>query len=65
MDKPSARFTAAVVTVSGGATSTPARRLVAAASAIAENTMYGVTRNIGDAFSATTASLWKSLRIVR
>ena len=27
--------------------------------------MYGVMRKIGDAFSATTASLWNSLRIVR
>ena len=38
---------------------------MAAASAIEPNTMYGVTRNIGEAFSATTASLWKSLRIAR
>jgi hypothetical protein len=38
---------------------------IAAASAIAENTTYGVILKIGEAFSATTASLWKSFRIVR
>ena len=38
---------------------------IAAAAAIAPKTMYGATRKIGDAFAATTASLWNSLRIVR
>ena len=37
---------------------------IAAAQHIAPNTMYGVSRNIGDAFSATTASFMNSLRIV-
>jgi hypothetical protein len=38
---------------------------IAAAQHIAPNTMYGVTRKIGDAFSAMTASFVKSLLIVR
>ena len=38
---------------------------IAAAQHIAPNTMYGVTRNSGDACSATTASFVISLRIVR
>ena len=38
---------------------------IAAAQHIAPNTMYGVIRKIADAFSATTASLTNSLRIVK
>jgi len=38
---------------------------IAAAQHMAPNTMYGVSRNRGDAFTATTASFRNSLRIVR
>ena len=38
---------------------------IAAAQHIAPNTTYGVMRNSGDAFAATTASFMNSLRIVR
>src|SRR6185295_8751692 len=43
----------------------PIEGMMAAAHTIEPNTTYGANRNSGDAFAASTASLWNSLWIAR